>query len=127
LPVYGDGQNVRDWLHVSDHCSALLRVLEAGAAGESYNIGGSTERSNLELVHALLDVVERLFPAASNAALSGRDYRSLIRFVTDRPGHDRRYAIDSTKLRTVLGWQPHWTLERGLEDIVRAALEKRHS
>jgi dTDP-glucose 4,6-dehydratase len=92
VPLYGDGQNVRDWLHVDDHCEALLRVLEKGAAGEVYNIGGDNERSNLELTHTLLELMGK-----------GRD---AIKYVPDRPGHDRRYAIDATKIRQDLGWQP---------------------
>lgn len=92
VPLYGDGQNVRDWLHVEDHCEALLRVLEGGAAGEVYNVGGNNERSNLELTRTILE-------------LMGKDDSS-IRYVPDRPGHDRRYAIDATKIATELGWEP---------------------
>jgi len=92
VPLYGDGQNVRDWLHVEDHCEALLRVLEKGAAGQVYNIGGNNERSNLELTHTILE-------------LMGKDASS-IRYVADRPGHDRRYAIDATKIAQEIGWEP---------------------
>lgn len=105
LPVYGDGGNVRDWLHVEDHCAALLLALEKGRAGQVYNIGGGAERRNLEIVKGIL-------------SLLGKP-ESLIRFVQDRPGHDRRYAIDPTKIRTELGWQPAHTFEKGLEETVR--------
>lgn len=111
LPVYGDGGNVRDWLHVSDHVRAIQCVLAEGTPGEVYNVGGGTERTNLELVHTLCDAVERLVPAC-------RASRSRICFVADRPGHDRRYAVDSTKLRA-LGWAPGVGLEAGLEQTVR--------
>ncbi len=105
LPVYGDGANVRDWLHVEDHCAALLVALEKGRAGEVYNIGGNSERKNIEIVKAIL-------------ALLGKP-ESLIKYVKDRPGHDRRYAIDPTKIRTELGWTPSHTFEQGLQETVR--------
>ncbi|HLM44670.1 MAG TPA: dTDP-glucose 4,6-dehydratase [Archangium sp.] len=105
LPVYGDGANVRDWLHVEDHCSALLTALEKGKAGQVYNIGGNSERKNIEIVKAIL-------------GLLGKP-ESLIKFVKDRPGHDRRYAIDPTKIRTELGWTPAHTFEQGLQETVR--------
>jgi len=105
LPVYGDGGNVRDWLHVGDHCQALLRVLESGRAGEVYNIGGGAERRNLEIVRGIL-------------SLLGKP-ESLIAFVKDRPGHDRRYAIDASKLRTELGWSPSHSFEKGLAETVQ--------
>jgi dTDP-glucose 4,6-dehydratase len=111
LPVYGDGANVRDWLHVEDHCRALLLVLERGRKGEVYNIGGGAERTNLELVKGVLKLVGKP--------------ESLIRFVKDRPGHDRRYAIDPTKLRDELGWTPSHTFERGIEETVRWYSENR--
>jgi dTDP-glucose 4,6-dehydratase len=105
LPVYGDGENVRDWLHVEDHCEALLTVLERGRAGEVYNIGGGAERKNIELVRRLL-------------GLLGKG-EQLIRFVADRPGHDRRYAIDPSKLCEELAWKPKHTFEQGLAETVR--------
>lgn len=111
LPVYGDGGNVRDWLHVEDHCAALLAVLERGRPGEVYNIGGGAERRNLELVRSIL-------------ALLGKD-PSLVRFVTDRPGHDRRYAIDPSKIRRELGWSPSRTFEEGLAETVRWYVDHR--
>ncbi len=113
LPIYGDGQNIRDWLYVGDHASGIRRVLEAGRVGETYNIGGNNERSNLQVVHALCDLLDRLQPHPEGS------YRRLIRFVTDRPGHDRRYAIDATKIRTELGWTPQHHFESGLEQTLR--------
>ena len=113
LPVYGDGQNVRDWLYVLDHCRAIQRVLAAGRVGEVYNIGGWNEKTNLEVVHALCDILDRLSPRAD-----GESYRSQITFVTDRPGHDRRYAIDASKIERELGWRPDETFETGLEKTV---------
>ena len=114
LPVYGDGRNVRDWLYVTDHCNAIRRVLEAGRLGETYNIGGNSERTNLEVVHALCTTLDHLHP---NAIPGG--YESLIQFVKDRPGHDRRYAIDACKIRNELGWTPAETFESGLEKTVQ--------
>jgi dTDP-glucose 4,6-dehydratase len=119
LPIYGDGGNVRDWLHVEDHCRGLLTVLETGVPGEKYNLGGRSERTNLEIVDFLCDAIERHWPAAENPALAGRSsYRDLKTFVPDRPGHDRRYAIDDTKIERELGWRPRHTLESGLADTV---------
>ena len=106
LPIYGDGGNVRDWLHVDDHCAGILQVLRTGRPGEKYNIGGGSERSNLEVVDLICDALEERRPAASNAALAGQQmtsYRALKKFVPDRPGHDRRYAIDATKIREGAG------------------------
>ena len=118
LPVYGDGGNVRDWLHVADHCAALRRVLEAGRPGEVYNIGGNAERNNLELVRLICTVLDTLRPDSPS-----RPHAGLIRFVTDRPGHDRRYAIDASKIRRDLGWTPNYNLEDGLHATIRWYLE----
>jgi len=112
LPVYGDGEQVRDWLHVSDHCAAIRRVLQAGQPRQVYNIGGNSEMSNLNLVQLLCDILDRLQPAA-------RSRREQIAFVADRPGHDRRYAIDAGNMRRELGWQPAHAFEAGLEHTVR--------
>jgi dTDP-glucose 4,6-dehydratase len=126
LPIYGDGGNVRDWLHVEDHCRGLLLALEQGRPGEKYNIGGGNERTNLELVDRLCDVLDAMQPPAANAALGGADsYRSLKTFVADRPGHDRRYAIDATKIRRELGWAPRHDLESGLQATVAWYLANR--
>jgi dTDP-glucose 4,6-dehydratase len=113
LPVYGDGGNVRDWLHVEDHCTALRMVLEKGLPGESYNIGGNCEKKNLDLVHFICDFLdERLGP------FKGQSRRTLIRFVTDRPGHDRRYAMDASKITKELGWHPAISFEQGIRQTI---------
>ena len=112
LPIYGDGSNVRDWLYVEDHADALLLVLEKGALGRSYNIGGENERSNLDLVRTLCAVLDDLQPKARGS------YGDQITFVTDRPGHDARYAIDPTRIATELGWRPSVTVEEGLRRTV---------
>lgn len=118
LPVYGDGQNIRDWLFVEDHCHAIRRVLSEAEPGEEYNIGGNCERTNLEIVHAICATVDRLVPDLPHAPCT-----SLIEFVKDRPGHDRRYAIDASKIRDRLGWQPQQDFESGLELTVRWYLD----
>jgi dTDP-glucose 4,6-dehydratase len=126
LPIYGDGGNVRDWLYVEDHCSAILRVLESGKPGEKYNIGGNCERTNLQVVDALARALDKLRPAADNPALRAkglRSYADLKTFVKDRPGHDRRYAIDSTKIRRELSWSPRHDFDSGLEETVRWYVE----
>lgn len=112
LPVYGKGENVRDWLHVEDHCDAITLVLEKGRPGETYLVGGKNERTNMELVHALCAVLDVAAPAASGA------HADAVTFVTDRPGHDHRYAIDPSKIEGELGWKPKHTLETGLKDTV---------
>ena len=114
LPIYGDGLQVRDWLYVKDHCSAIRRVLAAGRVGEVYNIGGNQEKTNLDTIHTLCDALDRLQPRAD-----GVSYRTQMVFVTDRPGHDRRYAIDAAKIRAELGWVPAETFETGLEKTVQ--------
>ncbi|HEX5759636.1 MAG TPA: dTDP-glucose 4,6-dehydratase [Thermoanaerobaculia bacterium] len=128
LPVYGDGGNVRDWLYVEDHCRGLLAALERGRPGEKYNLGGRTEKTNLEIVELVCDLLERERPAAANAALAARgvrSYRELVSFVPDRPGHDRRYAIDDAKARGELGWAPRHDLASGLARTVRWYLDNR--
>ncbi|MGE5616960.1 MAG: dTDP-glucose 4,6-dehydratase [Bacillota bacterium] len=116
IPVYGDGQQVRDWLYVADHCEALRVVLAKGKPGETYNIGGNAERRNIDVVHALCDALQEARPRAGG-------YRELIQFVKDRPGLDRRYAIDASKLRASLGWKPRESFESGLARTVRWYLE----
>ncbi len=118
LPIYGDGQQVRDWLYVTDHCSAIRRVLEGGRVGETYNVGGWNEKPNLEVVHTLCDILDEMRPRADGAS-----YRSQITFVKDRPGHDRRYAIDARKLERELGWKPAETFESGIRKTVRWYLD----
>jgi len=119
LPVYGDGKNIRDWLHVQDHCEAIAAVLEKGAIGASYNIGGNNEKENLEVVERICDIVDdRVGPLSS-----GEKRRSLITFVTDRLGHDRRYAIDAAKIKEQVGWQPKITFDEGIRKTVDWYLE----
>ncbi|MCW3482218.1 dTDP-glucose 4,6-dehydratase [Neisseriaceae bacterium JH1-16] len=113
LPIYGDGQQVRDWLYVKDHCAAIRRVLEAGRLGETYNVGGWNEKPNLEVVHTICAMLDELRPRAD-----GEHYASQITFVQDRPGHDRRYAIDATKLSRELGWKPAETFDTGIRKTV---------
>jgi dTDP-glucose 4,6-dehydratase len=128
LPIYGDGGNVRDWLYVEDHCEAIRRVLERARPGESYNVGGGAELSNLEMVDRLCAVLERELPAATNSALAERGvraYAELKTFVEDRPGHDRRYAMDDARIRSELGWRPAHDLDRGLAATVRWYLAHR--
>lgn len=121
LPVYGDGQNVRDWLYVVDHCRALDTVIEKGKPGETYNIGGNNEVKNIDLVQMLCNLMDELAPS-----LPVSPAQALITFVKDRPGHDRRYAIDADKIKTELGWQPSVTVEEGLRETVTWYLENRH-
>ncbi len=118
LPIYGDGQQVRDWLFVKDHCSAIRHVLEKGRLGETYNVGGWNEKANLEVVETLCQILDELNPRAD-----GESYKSQITFVKDRPGHDRRYAIDATKLEKELGWKPAETFETGIRKTVLWYLE----
>jgi len=117
LPVYGDGQNVRDWLYVADHCDAIATVLERGTTGETYNIGGWNEKRNLEIVETICDIVDELMKRP------GSPSRRLIKFVKDRPGHDRRYAMDATKIERELGWRPVETFETGIRKTVGWYLE----
>jgi dTDP-glucose 4,6-dehydratase len=118
LPIYGDGQQVRDWLYVEDHCRAIARVLEAGKVGETYNIGGWNEKTNLEVVRTLCAVLDELKPR-----IDGKHYAEQITFVKDRPGHDRRYAIDARKIERVLGWKPKETFETGIRKTVQWYLD----
>ncbi len=116
LPIYGDGLNIRDWLFVEDHCAAIDAVLQRGRLGETYNVGGDSERDNLTVVHTICDLVDELVGG-------DKPCRELITYVRDRPGHDRRYAIDATKLKTELGWKPTVTFEEGLRRTVLWYLE----
>lgn len=113
LPVYGDGKNVRDWLFVGDHCSAIRTVLEKGRVGETYNVGGNAEKQNIEVVHTICALLDARVPRTD-----GKPRSIQITFVADRPGHDRRYAIDASKLREELGWEPEYTFEQGIEETV---------
>jgi dTDP-glucose 4,6-dehydratase len=118
LPVYGDGQQIRDWLYVKDHCSAIRRVLEAGVLGETYNVGGWNEKPNLDIVHTVCALLDELKPRAD-----GKPYKEQITFVTDRPGHDRRYAIDARKIEQQLDWKPAETFETGIRKTVQWYLD----
>jgi dTDP-glucose 4,6-dehydratase len=118
LPVYGDGQNVRDWLYVTDHCAAIRRVLEGGKLGETYNIGGWNEIKNLDVVEVVCAILDAEKPRAD-----GKHYREQLTFVKDRPGHDRRYAIDASKIERELGWKPKETFETGIRSTVRWYLD----
>ena len=117
LPVYGDGKNVRDWLYVEDHCNALRALLDRGAVGETYNIGGNSEKTNLEVVEAVCGLLDELRPRAAGS------YRDLVTHVKDRPGHDRRYAMDTSKIRRQLGWQPAASFAAGLRKTVQWYLD----
>jgi dTDP-glucose 4,6-dehydratase len=119
LPVYGDGKNVRDWLYVLDHCAAVRLALDKGRPGETYNIGGNSERTNIDVVRLICGLLDKARPRAKGG------YADLIEFVRDRPGHDRRYAIDSAKIRDELGWRPRESFESGLEETVRWYLANR--
>ena len=118
LPVYGDGNQVRDWLFVEDHCKAILKVLEKGEIGQVYNIGGHNEKSNLEVVHSICQILDEMVPDSPHLP-----HKNLIRFVTDRPGHDRRYAINASKIQNQLGWIPQESFETGLRKTVRWYLD----
>jgi dTDP-glucose 4,6-dehydratase len=112
LPIYGDGMNIRDWLYVSDHCAAIRCVLEKGKPGETYNIGGNQEKNNIDVVHEICQLLDALKP------LSGKSYKEYVQFVKDRPGHDKRYAIDASKIQKELGWRPRETFNTGLRKTV---------
>lgn len=123
IPVYGDGKNVRDWLYVEDHCDAIWTVLSQGTTGETYNIGGECEKQNIEVVQNICDILEQLYPTDDNPLIKDRTpritrYRDLITFVGDRPGHDRRYAINCDKIKRELGWKQKHNFEQGLKDTV---------
>lgn len=128
LPIYGDGGNIRDWLYVEDHCAGILLALRNGKAGAKYNIGGGNERTNLQIVDQLCAEVEKVLPAADNEDLrlqGKKSYFELKKFAPDRPGHDRRYAIDATKIRAELGWKPDCDFESGLEKTVQWYFDNR--
>ena len=120
LPVYGDGLNIRDWLYVRDHCTAVWKIMKAGTVGETYNIGGRCEKKNLEVVSSICDLLDEILPESGTSP-----HRELIEFVKDRPGHDRRYAVDFSKLGTELGWEPSETFESGIRKTIRWYLDNR--
>ena len=118
LPIYGDGKQIRDWLYVRDHCNAIVEIIEKGEAGESFNIGGNNQPTNLEIVTTICEILGRILPSSANTP-----YSNLIRFVSDRPGHDRRYAMDITKIKSRLGWEPKEKFQNGLEKTVKWYLD----
>jgi dTDP-glucose 4,6-dehydratase len=118
LPLYGDGRQIRDWLYVKDHCSAIRAVLDRGQVGQTYNVGGLNEKANLDIVHSVCDLLDELSPRAD-----GQSYRKQITFVPDRPGHDRRYAIDARKIERDIGWKPAETFETGIRKTVQWYLD----
>jgi dTDP-glucose 4,6-dehydratase len=129
LPIYGDGGNVRDWIYVEDHCEGILAVLRGGRPGESYNIGGDGEKTNIEVVDTICGILDKLLPAAGNERLAAKNvksYSDLKKFVPDRLGHDRRYAIDATKVREELGWRPKHDFDAGMQATVRWYLDHRN-
>jgi dTDP-glucose 4,6-dehydratase len=115
LPIYGDGKNVRDWLYVEDHCSAIWKILKEGKIGETYNIGGECEQKNIDIVKKICMRLEERMPSKKNLKLKGKRYIDLIKFIKDRPGHDRRYAINCDKIKKELKWKPAYNFESGLE------------
>lgn len=125
LPVYGDGMQVRDWLFVEDHCSAIWNIITKGKSGETYNIGGNCEMANIDVVKTIISILEQLRPSKDNKALNGKKYDNLITYVTDRPGHDRRYAIDFSKINRELGWKPSVDFKQGILDTVKWYLENK--
>jgi dTDP-glucose 4,6-dehydratase len=118
LPIYGDGQQIRDWLYVEDHCEAIWKIIQHGLIGESYNIGGGNQPTNLEIVETICALLDAKAPLPDNGP-----HRQFIQFVKDRPGHDRRYAMNITKIENALGWQPTYNLEKGLEKTVQWYLD----
>jgi len=130
LPVYGDGLNVRDWLYVEDHCSAVYSVIRDGRPGETYNIGGENEEANINVVNKICETLEALYPIKENIFIRNskfkiQNYKELITFVKDRPGHDRRYAINCDRIKKELGWKPSVTFEDGLKKTVQGNLDHR--
>ncbi len=129
IPIYGDGKNIRDWLYVLDHCKGIDLVFHKGRAGETYNIGARNEKTNLEIAEKICNILDKLYPIKVNPEFKSKNlplqsYKELISFVADRPGHDRRYAIDPTKIETELGWKPEENFESGLEKTVKWYIEK---
>lgn len=123
LPIYGNGTQVRDWLYVEDHARALILVAQNGSVGDTYNIGGHNEKQNIEVVQQICDILDELRPTEHNASLNSASYRDLITYVSDRPGHDQRYAIDASKIQADLGWQPEETFESGIRKTVQWYLD----
>jgi len=127
IPIYGDGKNIRDWLYVLDHCKGIDLAFHKGKAGETYNIGGRNERTNIYIANKICEILDELYPISTNTQITNNQltsYKDLITFVSDRPGHDRRYAIDATKIETQLGWKADENFESGIVKTVKWYLEK---
>lgn len=125
LPVYGDGANIRDWLYVTDHCSAIWDIVSNGKTGETYNIGGDSEKRNIDVVKEICSVLDEVYPVSDNPSSGCKSsYSELIKFVKDRPGHDRRYAINCQKIKSELGWKPSVTFHEGLKTTISWYLKK---
>jgi len=125
LPVYGDGANIRDWLYVMDHCSAIWKIISDGKTGETYNIGGDSEKKNIEVVREICNLLDKIYPAKTNSNVSGiESYSELIKFVKDRPGHDKRYAINCEKIKEELKWEPSVSFDLGLKSTIKWYLKK---
>jgi len=125
LPVYGDGKNVRDWLYVEDHCSAIWSILEKGKTGQTYNIGGECEKENIDVVKIICNELEKIYPSQKNPNLKNKKYSYLINFVKDRPGHDRRYAINCDKIKKELGWKQKYNFEEGIKYTINWYIENK--
>ena len=125
LPVYGDGKNVRDWLYVEDHASAIWNILKKGVLGHTYNIGGECEKENIEVVRKICEVLEEIYPSGKNIKLNGKKYKELIKFVKDRPGHDRRYSINCDKIKKDLGWRREYSFDDGIKKTIKWYIDNR--
>jgi len=125
LPVYGDGKNVRDWLYVEDHASAIWNILKKGVLGHTYNIGGECEKENIEVVRKICEVLEEIYPSGKNIKLNGKKYKDLIKFIKDRPGHDRRYSINCDKIKKDLGWRREYSFDDGIKKTIKWYIDNR--
>ena len=119
LPIYGDGKNVRDWLYVNDHCEAIWLIIKSGSLCKTYNIGGENEKLNIDVINKICEIMEQLYPIKENKSIKTESYQKLITFIPDRPGHDRRYAINCDRIKQELGWQPSVNFDEGLEITVQ--------
>ena len=125
LPIYGDGKNIRDWLYVDDHSSAIWAILKKGIRGQTYNVGGECEKENIEVVRKICEVLEEIYPSGKNIKLNGKKYKELIKFVKDRPGHDRRYSINCDKLKKELGWRREYSFDDGIKKTIKWYIDNR--
>ena len=125
LPIYGDGKNIRDWLYVDDHSSAIWNILKKGVLGHTYNIGGECEKENIEVVRKICEVLEEIYPSGKNIKLNGKKYKDLIKFIKDRPGHDRRYSINCDKIKKELGWKREYSFDDGIKKTIKWYIDNR--